>query len=191
MLTDKRTKLLAIRLPEADKRRIKSLAASRGMTLQEAVHQALEAWASQLQPEGAPPLGPLPGPRAGADLQKPRRQGRAAKRTQDKRPGTDGRPGSKSAGGQAQNPEGASLAWLRQAAELDWSKCPAAESVPGKTGSVWVFRGTDIPLADVFISLEEGHPVGEVAQGFGLTREQMKAILQFAAQGLVIPASTR
>jgi len=51
------TKLLAVRLPEADKRRIKSLAASRGMTLQEAVHQALEAWASQFQPEGARPLG--------------------------------------------------------------------------------------------------------------------------------------
>jgi len=57
MLTHKRTKLLAVRMPEADKRRIKSLAASRGMTLQEAVHQALEAWASQLQPEGVRPFG--------------------------------------------------------------------------------------------------------------------------------------
>jgi len=60
-----------------------------------------------------------------------------------------------------------------------------------KAGSVWVFRGTDIPLADVFISLEEGHPVGEVAQGFGLTREQMETVLQFAAAGLVFPVSTR
>jgi len=80
MLT-KNTKLLAVRLPEADKRRFKSLAASRGISLQEAVHQALEAWASQLQPEGVPPLDSPPGPLAGVDSEKPRRRDRAAKRT--------------------------------------------------------------------------------------------------------------
>jgi hypothetical protein len=68
------TKLLAVRLPEADKRRFKSLAASQGISLQEAVHQALEAWASQAQPEAAPP-----GPRAGTKVQKPRRRDRPAK----------------------------------------------------------------------------------------------------------------
>jgi ribbon-helix-helix CopG family protein len=82
MLT-KNTKLLAVRLPEADKRRFKSLAASRGISLQEAVRQALEVWASQLQPEGAPTLYPPPGSLAGADSKKPRQRNRAAKRTQD------------------------------------------------------------------------------------------------------------
>jgi len=65
------------------------------------------------------------------------------------------------------------------------------ESVPGKAGRIWVVLGTDVPLADVFISLEEGHPIEEVTEGFGLTREQMKAVLQFAAEGFVLPASTR
>ena len=81
MLT-KHTKLLAVRLPEAEKRRIKSLAASQGLSLQEAVHQALDAWASKLQAEGAPYLDKLPGPLAGDDLTKPRRKNRTAKRTQ-------------------------------------------------------------------------------------------------------------
>jgi Ribbon-helix-helix protein, copG family len=76
-----RTKLLAVRLPEADKRRIKSLAASQGLSLQEAVRQAIEAWASQLQPESLLPLQPLPGSQADPVSQKPTRQGRAAKQT--------------------------------------------------------------------------------------------------------------
>ncbi len=54
--------MLGVRLPEAEKRRLKALAASQGLSLQEAVHQALEAWMAKLQPEGAPPLVP-PAPR--------------------------------------------------------------------------------------------------------------------------------
>ena len=40
-------------MPEAQKRRIKSLAASQGLTLREALHEAFEAWASQLEAQGA------------------------------------------------------------------------------------------------------------------------------------------
>ena len=50
-------KLLAVRLPEAERRRIKSLAASLGLSLQDAVQQALELWASQLPPQSAPAAG--------------------------------------------------------------------------------------------------------------------------------------
>ena len=67
----KSTKLLAVRLPEAEKRRIKSLAASRGLSLQEAIRQAIELWASQPQPEEAP-FEPLPGA-AGSILPNPKR----------------------------------------------------------------------------------------------------------------------
>ncbi len=49
------TKLLSVRLPEAERRRIKSLAASQGLTLAEAIREAFEAWASQLQRQGASP----------------------------------------------------------------------------------------------------------------------------------------
>ncbi len=48
-MTTNDIKLFAVRLSEAEKRRIKTLAASQGLTLREAVVQAFEAWAAQLQ----------------------------------------------------------------------------------------------------------------------------------------------
>jgi hypothetical protein len=31
-------------------------------------------------------------------------------------------------------------------ATLDWSRCSAVESVPGKVSGAWVFRGTRVPV---------------------------------------------
>ena len=73
------TKLLAVRVPEAERRRIKSLAAIQGLTLQEAVHQAMEAWALKLQAEGVLPFE-APSSQATANLKKPKRRGRVGKR---------------------------------------------------------------------------------------------------------------
>jgi uncharacterized protein (DUF433 family) len=68
---------------------------------------------------------------------------------------------------------------------LDWSKCTAVESVPGKVSGAWVFRGTRMPVAAVFENLEDGLTIDEIAQLYdGLTREQIKAVLDFAAQSL-------
>jgi ribbon-helix-helix CopG family protein len=64
----KTTKLLAIRIPEAEKRRIKSLAASRGLSLQEAIRQAIELWAAQPQTEDEAPSESLPGASSGTGL---------------------------------------------------------------------------------------------------------------------------
>ena len=64
---------------------------------------------------------------------------------------------------------------------LDWAKCPAVESVPGKFSRAWVFRGTRIPVAAVFENLEDGLSMDEVVGLYdGLTREQVKAVLEFA-----------
>jgi uncharacterized protein (DUF433 family) len=72
---------------------------------------------------------------------------------------------------------------------LDWSQCPAVESVPGKVSGAWVFRGTRIPVAAVFENLEDGLTVNEIVEMFdGLTQEQVKAVLDFAAQSLAAPA---
>jgi len=68
---------------------------------------------------------------------------------------------------------------------LDWSQCEAVESVPGKVSGAWVFRGTRIPAAAVFENLEDGLTVDQVVQMFdGLTRQQVKAVLDFAARSL-------
>ena len=85
------TKLLSVRLPEAERRRIKTLAASQGLTLAEAIREAFEAWASQLQRQGAASPGSAlatalsgpdlekPTPQTGAPTRKPGRPARAAK----------------------------------------------------------------------------------------------------------------
>lgn len=79
-----------------------------------------------------------------------------------------------------------------RAMALDWSKCPAVESVPGKVSGAWVFRGTRIPVAAVFENLEDGLTIDEVAALYdGLTREQVKAVLEFTAQSLETPSLSR
>jgi len=75
---------------------------------------------------------------------------------------------------------------------LDWSKCPAVESVPGKVSGAWVFRGTRMPVAAVFENLEDGLTIDEIVEMFdGLTREQVQAVLDFAAQSLEAPTRPR
>jgi uncharacterized protein (DUF433 family) len=70
---------------------------------------------------------------------------------------------------------------------LDWSQCPAVESVPGKVSGAWVFRGTRMPVATVFENLEDGLTIDEVMEQFDVTREQIKAVLEFAARSLDSP----
>ncbi len=65
-------------------------------------------------------------------------------------------------------------------ASLDWSQCPAVESVPGKRSGAVVFRGTRTPVSVVFENLQD-MSVDELTQEFGVTREQVAAVLQFAA----------
>jgi uncharacterized protein (DUF433 family) len=64
---------------------------------------------------------------------------------------------------------------------LDWSKCPAVESVPGKVSGAWVFRGTRMPVAAVFENLEDGLSIEEIMEQYDVTREQIAAVLDFAA----------
>lgn len=65
---------------------------------------------------------------------------------------------------------------------LDWSQCPAVESVPGKVGGAWVLRGTRMPVATIFENIEAGASIDDIMQWFdGLNREQVKAVIDFAA----------
>jgi hypothetical protein len=40
------------------------------------------------------------------------------------------------------------------AAAVDWSQCPAVESVPGKVSGAWVFRDTRLPVATIIETLK-------------------------------------
>jgi len=69
-------------------------------------------------------------------------------------------------------------------ATLDWSRCSAVESVPGRLGGAWVFRDTRMPVSAVFENLEAGATVEEIIEQFDITREQINAVLEFAARSL-------
>ena len=69
-------------------------------------------------------------------------------------------------------------------ADLDWSQCPAVESIPGKVGGAWIFRGTRMPVQMVFENLAAGMSVGEITEVFDVTPEEVRAVLRFASQSL-------
>jgi uncharacterized protein (DUF433 family) len=62
---------------------------------------------------------------------------------------------------------------------LDWSQCPSVESIPGKVSGACVFKNTRMPVATVFENMEAG-----LTAEFSVTREQINAVLHFAAQSL-------
>ncbi len=69
-------------------------------------------------------------------------------------------------------------------------------SVPGRREHPWqgqrgLFKGTRTPVATVFENLEDGMTIDEVMEQFSVTREQVKAVLEFAARSLDAPMSGR
>ena len=72
-------------------------------------------------------------------------------------------------------------------APLDWSQCPAVESIPGKVSGAWVFRDTRMPVGIVFENLEAGATIDEIMDWFHLTRQQIASVLEFAARSLDPP----
>ena len=73
------------------------------------------------------------------------------------------------------------------AATLDWSQCPAVESIPGKVSGAWLFKDTRMPVSIVFENLEAGASIDEIMEWFHLSREQIVAVIEFAARSLDAP----
>lgn len=74
---------------------------------------------------------------------------------------------------------------------VDWSQCPAVESIPGKVSGAWVFKGTRMPVATVFENLQAGASIEDIMEWFDVSREQITAALEFAARTLEAPATIR
>jgi hypothetical protein len=62
-------------------------------------------------------------------------------------PHTPGVGGPSGCGKTAPDDEGVEI-WA-----LDWSQCPAVESIPGKVSGAWVFCGIRLPVATIFENL--------------------------------------
>lgn len=69
-------------------------------------------------------------------------------------------------------------------AQLDWSQCPAVESIPGKVSGAWVLKGTRMPVQAIFENLEAGLSLKEITEVFDVTEQEVKAVLHFATQSL-------
>jgi uncharacterized protein (DUF433 family) len=76
-------------------------------------------------------------------------------------------------------------------AALDWSQCPAVESIPGKVSGAWVLKGTRMPVTVIFENLKAGANIDEIMESFeGLDREQVEAVIEFAARSLDVTPSS-
>jgi uncharacterized protein (DUF433 family) len=68
---------------------------------------------------------------------------------------------------------------------LDWSECPAVESIPGKVSGAWVLKGTRMPVSANFENLEAGANIDDIMEWFdGLDRGQVEAVIEFAVRSL-------
>ena len=69
-------------------------------------------------------------------------------------------------------------------ANLDWSQCPAGESIPGKVSGAWVLKGTRTPVQVLFENLEAGMSIEEVIEQFPVSREEIDRLMAFIARSL-------
>ena len=65
--------------------------------------------------------------------------------------------------------------------------CPTVESVADRRSGAWVFRGSRMPVATVFENFEVGTSIEEIVDQYDVTREQIQAVLEFAARSLDAP----
>ncbi len=57
--------------------------------------------------------------------------------------------------------------------------------VPGKVSGAWVLKGTRMPVSAIFENLEAGANLDDIMEWYdGLDREQVKAVIEFAARSL-------
>jgi uncharacterized protein (DUF433 family) len=70
-------------------------------------------------------------------------------------------------------------------ATLDWSQCPAVESIAEKMSGAWVLKGTRMPVSAILENIEAGANGEDVLQWYeGLDREQVEAVIEFAVRSL-------
>jgi uncharacterized protein (DUF433 family) len=69
-------------------------------------------------------------------------------------------------------------------ASLDWSQCPAVESVPGKVSGAWVFRGTRMPVQTVFANLQAGMSVQEIIETYDISADEILSAIRFVVDSL-------
>jgi uncharacterized protein (DUF433 family) len=68
---------------------------------------------------------------------------------------------------------------------MDWEKCPAVESIPGKHGGEWLFTKTRVPVSALFGNLAAGATIEEFLDWFqGVEKWQVNAVLEHVVENL-------
>ena len=68
---------------------------------------------------------------------------------------------------------------------IDWSTCPAVESLPGRMSGNWVFKDTRLPVYALFENLAAGASVHDFVEWFdGAEEESAITVLQHVAKEL-------
>lgn len=69
-------------------------------------------------------------------------------------------------------------------AGFDWSQCLAVESLTGTVSQACVFRQSRMPMQVVIEDLKDGMGIDEITGRFCVTREHVKAVIEFAPRSL-------
>jgi uncharacterized protein (DUF433 family) len=65
------------------------------------------------------------------------------------------------------------------------------ESIPGKVSGAWVLKGRRMRVSVIFENLKAGANMEEIMEWFdGLDREQVEAVIEFAARSLDVTPSS-
>ena len=67
---------------------------------------------------------------------------------------------------------------------LDWSQCPAVESIPGKVSGAWVLKGTRMPVQTVFANLEAGMSVKEITETYDISADEIRPAIRCVVESL-------
>ena len=71
-------------------------------------------------------------------------------------------------------------------ADCGASKCPSRKPAAPQSG----FRDTRMPVSAIFENLEDGATVDEITEWYRVSKEQVLAVLEFAARSVAAPASS-
>lgn len=64
----------------------------------------------------------------------------------------------------------------------NWQHCPAVERDAQRSGGLWVFKGTDVPLYRLYEQLAAGGTVGSLAGHCGVHAEHAASLLDYEAE---------
>jgi uncharacterized protein (DUF433 family) len=73
--------------------------------------------------------------------------------------------------------------------EVDWSRCPLVEVIPGKVSGLPLIKGTRVQADTIRESAELGEAPEEIAYNYDLKLDDVLRLLAYAEGHQVAPAS--